>query len=71
MAIKSFRVFTGYFGFLPVYHNIYYDVPEKTVPRNREIQAAKLKKGNYQFTKPHLNKKRSENYEGTGKNYKD
>ena len=75
MAVESFEVFTGYAGFMPVYHTIYYNVPEvknkKVIPYCPRTTSPNLKAQNYVFKKPHLNRKRSEAYEGAGKNFRD
>lgn len=72
MALQSFEVFTGYIGFIPVYHTIYFEVPDEIHPihsKKFSMKEPNIKVKDLFKTKAHLHKKRSLNYEGTGKNY--
>ncbi len=72
MAVESFKVFTGYYGFYPLYHEIFYEVEDKIHPKHKtSITQVKLSRCKYQQKKPKIKVKRSENYEGNGRNYKD
>ena len=74
MAVKSITCFIGYIGMSAYYHTLYYEVPDKIHPKHhkRNVPQQNLILTNRRkFGKIHRNKKRSNNYEGTGKNYKD
>lgn len=73
MAVKSITVFTGYYGFYPCYHTLYYEVPDKIHPKHskRIPKQNIMTKNSKKFTKVHKNNKRSTNYEGYGKNFID
>ena len=72
MAVKSLTFLVGYVGMTPQYHTIYYETPDKIHPIHKntfKVQQGIVLSNRMKFGKKHKNRKKSNHYEGTGKNY--
>lgn len=79
MAVEKFTYFVGLVGLTPQYHTLYVNVPDKIHPVHKKpeafgkavqrVEQNLMLSSRRKFYKIHKNKKISENYEGTGKNF--